>query len=94
MLTPEQRRLRAQIAAHAQWAKCEDPVAHTLPARTAFLDKFERQADPEGVLSPDERARRAEHLRKQYFKVLALKSSLARSKKAADRQDGGDGNAA
>lgn len=89
-LTSQQRRLRAQIAAHAQWANCDDPAAHTAPARAAFLDRFEKQADPDGVLTLEERARRAEHLRKQYFKTMALKSSRARAAKAAQpAADGG-----
>jgi hypothetical protein len=37
-MTPEQRRLRAQIAAHEMWANCDDPAAQTAPARRAFLD--------------------------------------------------------
>jgi hypothetical protein len=37
------------------------------PARRAFLDRFEREIDPDGVLKPEERARRAEHARKVYF---------------------------
>ncbi|UQA92672.1 hypothetical protein [Streptomyces halobius] len=88
-LTPEQLSLRAQIAAHELWANCQDPAAHTLPARQAFLDRFERKVDPDGVLDPAERARRAEHARKRYFKTLALKSSQVRAAKAAARREGG-----
>lgn len=87
-LTPEQRRLRAQIAAHAMWANCPDPSAHTQPARDAALERFEREVDPEGVLSPEERSRRAEHARKAHFKRLALASSKARAVKAAARRGG------
>lgn len=77
-LSPEQRSLRARIGAHALHAKVADPKAHTAPARAAFLDRFDRQVDPDGVLSPDERARRAEHARKAYFTALSLKSAQAR----------------
>ncbi len=76
-LTPAQRTLRAQIAAHTRWAN-EDPVAGTEKARAAFLDKFERDVDPDGVLEPEERARRAVHARKAHFKRLALESARAR----------------
>jgi hypothetical protein len=86
-LTPEQRRLRAQVAAHALWGRTTDPAAHTAPGRAAFLDRFEKQADPDGTLAPEVRARLATHLRKQHFKTLALKSSRARAAKAA-RRDG------
>ncbi|BBY60227.1 hypothetical protein [Mycolicibacterium sarraceniae] len=73
-----ERSLRAQIAAHESWAKTENRSARTAPARKALLDKFERQVDPHGTLTPAERATRAEHARKAYFKRLALKSAQAR----------------
>ncbi|MGP3977874.1 hypothetical protein ACTWQF_28430 [Streptomyces sp. 8N114] len=88
-LTPEQRSLRASIAAHEMWANCDDPAARTLPARAAFLHKFEEEADPDRTLTPAERARRAEHLRKAYFQRLALASSRARAAKGAARKAGG-----
>ena len=47
-----------------------------------MLDKFEQQVDPDGVLPPAERAQRAEHARKAYFKRLALKSAQARRRRA------------
>jgi hypothetical protein len=53
---------------------------NTAPAREAFNRRFELQVDPDGVLPPDERARRAEHARKSYFLSLALKSATARRK--------------
>ncbi len=62
---------------------------NTGPARAAFLDRFEREADPDGVLSPGERARRAKHLRAAYFTRLALKSAQARRQRAQRRNGGG-----
>lgn len=47
------------------------------------MDRFERQVDPDGVLSPQERAARAEHARSAYFQSLALKSARTRAAKAA-----------
>jgi hypothetical protein len=55
-----------------------DPRATTARARAAFLARFERQADPEGLLTPDERERRAQQLRSAYFAQLALASAKAR----------------
>ncbi|GHF83441.1 hypothetical protein FHX82_006466 [Amycolatopsis bartoniae] len=55
-LTPEQRRLRAQIAAHVSWANTQDRAARTAAARKAAVDRFHKQVDPEGKLSPQERA--------------------------------------
>jgi hypothetical protein len=73
----------AKLAAHTSWAMTEDRTARTAPARAALLAKFETQVDPEGVLAPDERARRAESARKAHFQKLALRSAQARRKKAS-----------
>ncbi len=74
--------LHAKIAAHTLHARVADPAAHTAPARAAFLDRFEREVDPEGKLPPAERARRAEHARRAYFTRLALASAKARRARA------------
>jgi hypothetical protein len=74
------RSLIARLAAHESWANTADPSARTAPARRALLDRFERQVDPDGLLSPAERARRAGHARKAYFARLALQSAQARRK--------------
>lgn len=81
-LTPEQRSLRARLAAHSSWANTRDPAARTVPARMAALARFERQVDPNGALPEAERLRRAEHARKAYFAALALKSAEARRRAA------------
>src|SRR3712207_4452641 len=74
------RSLIARLAAHESWADTADPSARTAPARRALLDRFERQVDPDGVLSSADRARRAGHARKAYFTRLALRSAQARRK--------------
>jgi hypothetical protein len=80
-LTPAERSLHARIAAHTLHSKT-DSTAHTAPARKAFLERFEREVDPDGALPPDERKRRAEHARKSYFLRLAAKSAQARRRAA------------
>jgi len=85
-LTPDQLRLRAEIGAHEKWAREPDRPAATAKARAAFLAKLEAEVDPAGVLPPEERARRAEHLRQAHMKRMALASSRAR----AARKRGGD----
>lgn len=77
-LTPAERSLRARLAAHIKWANTDDTSAATAAARSAFLDRFDRQVDPDGALDPAERARRAAHARKAYFTRLALASARAR----------------
>ena len=81
-LTPAEKSLRGQIAAHESWSRTTDRAARTANARKAMLDNFERQVDPEGTLPPAERAKRAEHARKAHFKRLAYKSAKARRRKA------------
>lgn len=78
--SPTERSLAARIAAHEKWAQAPDATAATAPARAAFLDRFEREVDPEGALTPQERARRAKHARAAYFSRLALRSAQARRK--------------
>jgi hypothetical protein len=75
------RVLRARIAAYQLHAQISDEAAHTTPARAAFLSRFEREVDPEGILDPQERARRAEHAKKAYFLKLARASRKARAGK-------------
>ena len=73
--SPSDRALRARLAAHALHAQ---GGTNTAPAHKAFLDRFDREVDPDGTLDPVTRAKRAEHARKAYFLGLALKSAKAR----------------
>lgn len=74
-LTPAQRKVRARLAAHALHAS---GGTNTKAATAAFLERFEKEVDPDGTLPPDERARRALHARKSYMGRLALRASRAR----------------
>lgn len=76
--TPSPNRSRAtRIAAHRMHAM-HDSRATTANGRAAFLDRFEREVDPDGLLDPKERAKRAHHAKRAYFLALALKSAQAR----------------
>lgn len=75
---PSDRALIARIAAAERWAQTEDRAAATAPARRALLDRFEKQVDPDGVLAPAERARRAASAKTAFYTRLALKSAQAR----------------
>lgn len=85
-LNNTERTLQARAAAHLSWAHTADRTSRTAPARVRFLERFEREVDPDGVLSVDERARRAEHARKAYFASLALKSVQVRRARRAARE--------
>jgi hypothetical protein len=81
-LSPEQRSLRAKAAAHVMHSR-NDSRELTKAARSGFAASFERMADPEGLLSEEERRRRADHLMRAHMAKLSLKASKARGKKAA-----------
>jgi hypothetical protein len=83
-LSPVERTLRAQLAAHTMHAK-HDARKTTANGRAAFLARFEAEVDPDGTLPPEERRRRAEHARSAYFTRLALAAVKARRR----RRDGG-----
>lgn len=80
-LSPQQRSLRAQIAANSRWSK-EDPKEGTKPARAGYERRFEREVDPDGTLPEVERKRRAAAAMRAHMQRLALASSRARRKAA------------
>jgi hypothetical protein len=80
--TPSERSLIARIASDDSWSRTADRAARTAPGRQAFLDRFEKQVDPDGVLDPADRAVRADHARRAYFSRLALKSAQSRRRAA------------
>jgi hypothetical protein len=76
-LTPEERSLRASIAANTSWGRTPDRTARTAPARRALEETFLAQV-PDTITDPVERARAAENLRRAHFQRMALKSAQAR----------------
>lgn len=82
---------QARMAVHKSWANTADRRARTAPARAARQAKFEQQVDPDGKLSPAERAIRAEHARKAHYTALSLRAAeVRRSKKLAAASARGD----
>jgi hypothetical protein len=75
---PDSNKQTGRIGAYTKWSRVADRTAATSEARAAFLDRFERQVDPDGTLTADERGRRAAYARKAYFGQLAIKSAQAR----------------
>ena len=82
---PADMALRGRIGAYTLHAR-RDPRETTAKARRAFLASFERQVDPEGILTESERLRRAESARKAHFARLAL-ASAASARARAKRRD-------
>lgn len=81
---PSERAQIAALAAHLKWAGTRDRTAATAAARKAFDGQFLAQArEKYGDLPDAELAIAAGHLRKAYFKNLALKSAQTRRARAA-----------
>lgn len=87
-LSPAERTLRARLAAHTMHTK-HDARETTAAARAAFLARFEAEVDPEGVLPPEERRRRAEHARSAYFTRLAFQRAKAARQAREETASGG-----
>jgi hypothetical protein len=77
-VTPDERRLNAQIAAHTRWAHEPDRTAATAPARRALDEKFETLVDPDRKLDPVLRARMAASARSAHYRRLAKRSAEVR----------------
>ncbi|AUI56767.1 hypothetical protein B1H26_42405 [Amycolatopsis sp. BJA-103] len=82
-MTPEQKISQTRTAAHRSWAKTPDRSRRTAPAREAAEARFEREVDPDGVMTPQARALAAASARKAYFGELARRSVAARRRNAA-----------
>lgn len=80
-MTPAERSLRGQAAVHQSWANTADRDARTLPMRQAAAARFERLVDPDGVLDPAERARRAEAARRAHLLDMSRRAAKARRQK-------------
>jgi len=81
-LSPEQRSLRASIAANTRWSR-EDPRVGTARARAAWYRRFIDQVDPDRTLPPAERDRRVQAAVRAEMQRLALRSSKARAARKA-----------
>lgn len=82
-MTPEERTLRARLAALEMHAKGR---TNTAPAREAMWRRFLDQVDPERVLPEEERNRRAEQARRAHCTRMAMKSVTARRKAREARE--------
>lgn len=85
--TPGERRLHASLAAHASWARTPDRRARTAAARRAVDERFERLVDPDGVMTPEDRAAAVENARAAHYRRMALASVRARRARAEAERD-------
>ncbi len=75
VMSKEQRIARARAAAFAMHAQGK---TNSGPATAASMARFENQVDPDGVLSPEDRARRAGWAKKAWFSRLQYLAAKSR----------------
>jgi hypothetical protein len=83
-MTPEQRRLRAKIAANARWAQPMARADQAEAARSAIYAQLEHLVDPAGTLTPDERAM----LVRAAARRLSATLNAAKARKRVTRMQG------
>lgn len=89
-LTPEERTLRARLAAHTKWARCTDASEATSRARAngpGSIEYWLKKVDPDGELPEKERLRRAQSAKKAFYARIQYQSAHARRKRAGGGKD-------
>jgi hypothetical protein len=85
MASPATRQLAASIGSLTRWSRVTTAEARTAalaPARAAMRSRWEQEADPDGVLSPDELAAAVDRLRRAHYRRMALASVKSRRRTA------------
>lgn len=86
VMSPEDRTLRAQLAAEMSWAKTKDPASRTAKARAAANDRYTKQARELHPTASEERiAQVAKHLATAHSRRMGLASAKARRAKAVSK---------
>jgi hypothetical protein len=75
---------QARAAAHGSWAKTPDRAERTRPGREAARAKRELEVDPDGLMTPGDRRKAAENLRKQRLLEASQKGVDRRQAKRAE----------
>lgn len=74
--------LIARIASAERWGRTSGRTAATEPAQRGPRAKFERDADPDGALSAQERAGRADQLMQAHMLRMSRAAAQARRRAA------------
>jgi hypothetical protein len=86
-LPSSQRSLIGKIGANTRWAKMtkDERRAATAAATKGREKSWERQADPEGRMTPAELIEAVARLKKAHYSLMALRSAQARASRKAAR---------
>jgi hypothetical protein len=82
-MTPEQRRLRAQVAANKRWSRYMAREDQADAARSAIIARLERQVDPDGALAPQVRAALVRAAARELSARLNAAKARKRSRRSA-----------
>lgn len=83
VVTPEEKRLRAQVAALTRWSK-ENPAAQAASGQAGLQAKFIREAfEADPAITDEEAARRGLAAWRAHLARMSLAASRARTKRAA-----------
>lgn len=74
--------MAGRAGALRSWANTEDKTTPTQPARDAFLERFEREVDPDGKLPEKQRTERALYAMHAHMTELARRSARVRRQRA------------
>jgi hypothetical protein len=73
--------LDARLASHSSWARTTDRAERTRAAREAQWAKLEASVDPDGVMSPADRAKAIENAKTARMLAMSRKAAAARKAK-------------
>jgi len=77
-----ERSLHAQAASLLHWSQVEDRTEATQAWRDGFTRKLEREIDPDGLLAPQELAKRVEMKRRAHMANMTRLAAKARRERA------------
>lgn len=80
---PDVARVRAKIAAQSRWSDPAARVEQSEASRRALRERFARKVDPDGELSPDERAKLVDSaIRAHVNRMVAARLNKTRRKRS------------
>ena len=80
---PDVARVRAKVAAQSRWSDPAARAKQSEASRRALRERFARKVDPNGELSPDERAKLVDSaIRAHVNRMVAARLSKTRRKRS------------
>jgi len=77
------RRTAGRLGAHSTHARHDSRAITAAARRASYHDRFEKLVDPDLILEPAERAKRADHARRAWYLRLSERSREVRAARKA-----------